>query len=83
MKLIYKDKEYDCVSVEKESNHIIIHTGKHEEGEEVIYHIYGDIDFDAVVLEGGSWAEPDEPGTDERSVWDELDAAYQEGVDSV
>jgi hypothetical protein len=27
--------------------------------------------------------EPEEPSTDDTNVWDELDAAYQEGVDSI
>ena len=65
MKLKYFGLEYDCVSVEKEDNHIIIHTGNYADGEEIVHHIYGDIDFDAVVLEGGTWAEPDTASTDD------------------
>ena len=57
MKLKYLDKEYECVSVGKEANKITIHTGVIEDDEEIIYQIFGDIDFDAVQLEGGTWTE--------------------------
>lgn len=65
MTLTFMGKTYECVSVEKEHNKIIIHTGKVEDGEEIIYHIYGDIDFDSVVLEGGTWTEPNTESTDD------------------
>ena len=55
MKLTYLGRTYECVSAEKKPNEIVIHTGKIEDGEEIIYHIYGDIHFDEVVLEGGTW----------------------------
>ena len=57
MKLTYLGRTYECVSAEKKKNEIVINTGKIENGEEIIYHIYGDIHFDEVVLEGGSWFE--------------------------
>ena len=57
MKLIYRDMVYECVSVEKKPNEIVIHTGEYEGDEEIILHIYGDINFDEVVLEGGTWTE--------------------------
>ena len=57
MKLTYLGKTYECVSAEKKQNKIVIHTGKIEDGEEIVYHIYGDIHFDEVVLEGGEWTQ--------------------------
>ena len=57
MKLTYLDMVYECVSVEKKPNEIVIHTGEYEGDEEIIFHIYGDINFDEVVLEGGTWTE--------------------------
>ena len=56
MRLTYLRKTYECVSAERKTNEIIIHTGKVEDGEEIVYHIYGDINFDDVVLEGGTWS---------------------------
>lgn len=56
MKLTYLGKTYDCVAVERKANEIVIHTGKAVDGEEIVYHIYGDINFDDVVLEGGTWS---------------------------
>ena len=57
MKLHYFGKSYDCVSVERKPNEIIIHTGNFtEDGEEIIYNIYGDIEFDAVIIEDGTWS---------------------------
>jgi hypothetical protein len=61
MKLTYLGETYECVSAEKKQNKIVIHTGKYEDGEEIIYHIYGDIHFDKVILEGGTWTVADEP----------------------
>ena len=61
MKLTYLGKTYECVSAEKKPNEIIIHTGKVEDGKEILYHIYGDINFDDVVLEGGTWTESSTP----------------------
>ena len=55
MKLTYNGKTYDCVSAEKKQNEIVIHTGKVMDGEDIVYHIFGDIKFDKVVLEGGTW----------------------------
>ena len=57
MKLTYLHNTYECVSAEKKHGTIVIHTGIVENGEEILYHIYGDIDFDAVILEGGTWTE--------------------------
>ena len=57
MKLMYLGRTYDCVSAEKKPSEIVIHTGIVEDGEEIVYHIYGDIHFDEVVLEGGTWTE--------------------------
>ena len=58
MKLIYRDVVYECVSAEKKQNEIVIHTGKYyDDGEEIVYQILGDINFDEVVLEGGTWTE--------------------------
>lgn len=57
MILTYRGRKYDCVSAEKRSNEIVIHTGEYVEDEEIIHHIYGDIDFDEIVLEGGTWTE--------------------------
>lgn len=58
MKLIYRDLVYECVSAEKKANEIMIHTGRYaEDGEEIFYQILGDINFDEVVLEGGTWTE--------------------------
>lgn len=57
MKISYLGKVYECVSVEKKLNEIIIHTGKVEDGEEAVYQICGDIDFSAVELDGGTWTE--------------------------
>lgn len=66
MKLTYLGKTYDCVSAERKPNEIIIHTGKVVDGEEIVYHIYGDINFDDVVLEGGTWSgETDTATTDD------------------
>lgn len=64
MVLTYLGKSYECVSVEKKPNEIVIHTGKVMDGEEIVYHIYGDIDFDAVVLDGGTWTESSETTDD-------------------
>ena len=57
MKLIYHGEVYECESVERRPNEIVIHTGRMVEGEEVILQICGDIKFDEVVLEGGTWTE--------------------------
>lgn len=64
MKLSYFGKTYECVSVEKKRNEIIIHTGEIVDGEEIIYQILGDIDFSAIELEDGTWTE--EPTDAER-----------------
>lgn len=62
MKISYLGKTYECVSAEKKPTEIIIHTGKYEDGEEIVYHIFGDIDFNAVTLEGGEFTiEDDKP----------------------
>ena len=67
MKLIYLGRTYECVSAEKKPSEIVIHTGIVEDGEEIVYHIYGDIHFDEVVLEGGTWSNSaTEPTSDER-----------------
>ena len=55
MKLIYLDETYECIAAKKKQNEIVIYTGNIVDGEEVVYHIYGDIDFDAVKIEGGEW----------------------------
>ena len=55
MKLTYLGNTYECVSAVKKSNEIIIHTGEIKDDKEVIYHIYGDIDFEFVTIEGGQW----------------------------
>ena len=61
MKLKYAGKIYDCVSATKEQNRIIIHTGNFtNDGKEIIYNIYGDIDFDAVIIEDGAWSNESE-----------------------
>ena len=66
MKLTYLGKTYECVSAEKKPNEIVIHTGNVVDGEEVVYHIYGDINFDEVMLEGGTWSNSaTEPTADE------------------
>ena len=83
MILRYLDLEYECVSAERVVNSIIIHTGRIEDNEEIIYQIVGDINFEAVVLEDGVWTETAPVPEFEVDVWDELDAAYQEGVDSI
>ena len=57
MTLTYKNMVYECVSAEKKPNEIVIHTGKIQDGEETVYHIYGDIDFGKVVLEGGEFTQ--------------------------
>ena len=58
MKLMYRDRVYLCASVEKKPNEMLIHTGKYDEdGEEIFYQILGDIRFDEVMLEGGTWTE--------------------------
>lgn len=57
MTLTYMGVTYECVSAEKKTSEIIIHTGKFEDGEEITYHIYGDIDFESVILDGGTWTE--------------------------
>lgn len=66
MKLIYRDRVYACVSAEKKSNEIIIHTGETVDDEEIFYQILGDINFDEVVLEGGTWTENFEPTSEQR-----------------
>ena len=57
MKLTYRNNSYECVKAVKSNSGIAIHTGRVEDGEEIIYHIYGDINFDEVVLEGGTWTQ--------------------------
>ena len=57
MKLSYLGKTYECVAAEKKPSEIVIHTGKIEDGEEVVYHIFGDIHFNEVKLEGGEWTQ--------------------------
>ena len=83
MILRYLDLEYECISAERVGNSIIIHTGKIEDNEEITYQIVGDINFEAVILEGGTWLETGSAAKPETDMWDELDIAYQEGVDSV
>ena len=53
----YRDLQYECESVEKLDNHLIIHTGKYEDNEEIVYQIFGDIDFNDVQIDGGSFVE--------------------------
>lgn len=66
MKLTYRNNSYECVKAVKSNSGIAIHTGRVEDGEEIIYHIYGDINFDEVVLEGGTWSNSaTEPTADE------------------
>lgn len=67
MKVTYLGKSYECVSAVKKPTEIVIHTGKYEDDEEIVYHIFGDIDFGAVVLEDGEWAveEPKEETADD------------------
>lgn len=57
MKLIYHGDTYECVSAEKKENEIVIHTGEYLDGEEIICQIAGNINFDEVILEGGTWTE--------------------------
>lgn len=70
MKLKYLGKEYDCVSVEKEANKITIHTGVIENNEEIVYQIFGDINFNAVELEGGTWSSTSTQLTNEERITD-------------
>ena len=66
MKLTYRNNSYECVKAVKSNSGIAIHTGRVEDGEEIVYHIYGDINFDEVVLEGGTWSNSlTEPTADE------------------
>ena len=60
MKLIHRGNVYECASAEKKPSEIVIHTEKYVDGEEIIYHIYGDINFDEVVLEDGTWTKQTE-----------------------
>ena len=57
MTLTYGNRVYACLWAEKKPNEIVIHTGKIQDGEETVYHIYGDIDFEKVVLEGGEFTQ--------------------------
>ena len=57
MKFLYNNKEYECARAVKSRNHIAMYSGKMEDGEEVIYHIYGDINFDAIEVVSGEWEE--------------------------
>lgn len=75
MKLIYLGKTYECASAEKKPNEIVIHTGRYEDDEEIIYHIFGDIDFDSVILEGGTWTEEAEAQPSEAERIAELEEA--------
>ena len=51
----YRDLIYECASVEKKDNEILIHSGIFEDDEEIIYQICGCIDFSEVEMDGGSW----------------------------
>lgn len=73
MKLTYLGNTYECVSAEKKPNQIVIHTGEIVDDEEVIYYIYGDIDFDAVALEDGEWTQET---TDAERIKELEDALY-------
>lgn len=63
MKFLYLGKMYECVRAIRSKNHIAIYTGKIEDSEEVIHHIYGDINFDAVEMVDGVWEE--QPSTED------------------
>ena len=68
MKLTYLGNTYDCITAEKKVNEIVIRTGKYENGEEIIYHVFGDIDFDAVTLDGGGWSNENPTPTPEERI---------------
>lgn len=58
MRIKYLEKEYECRSAKKDKSGLTIYTGQYfEDGEEIIYQIFGDIDFDAVLVEGGELIE--------------------------
>lgn len=78
MTLKYAGKIYDCVSATKEQNRIIIHTGNFtNDGEEIIYNIYGDVDFDAAVIEGGTWSNESEQQLTEAERITQLEEALE------
>lgn len=58
----YLDKEYECRSAKKDKSGLTIYTGQYlEDGEEIIYQIFGDVDFGAVFVEGGKIIEETTP----------------------
>lgn len=63
MKFLYNDKEYECARAVKSKNHIAMYSGKVEDNEEIVHHIYGDIDFNSIEVVDGEWEE--QPSTDD------------------
>lgn len=57
MKFLYNNKEYECARAVKSKNHIAMYSGKVEDNEEVVHHIYGDIDFNSIEVIDGEWEE--------------------------
>ena len=58
MRIKYLEKEYACRSAKKDKSGLTIYTGQYlEDGEEIIYQFFGDIDFGAVLVEDGELME--------------------------
>lgn len=58
MRIKYLEKEYVCRSAKKDKSGLTIYTGQYlEDGEEMIYQLFGDIDFGAVLVEDGELME--------------------------
>lgn len=86
MKVKIDGVAYDCVTAKRTKAEVILTVAGLDEKEYDRVFSGGNIVENAEVTEGeweyDFYAEP-EPMPSEDSVWDELDAAYQRGVDSV
>lgn len=79
--------DYECRAAKREKNSITLYSGKYDDEGKEYTTTFVNMSIEKAYVIDGEWeydfyAEP-EPMPSEDSVWDELDAAYQKGVDSV
>lgn len=81
MKLLFMGEEIICARAVKDESSGVV-TAFSDSGA-VVFQAKKVTDFSLFTLEDGAWADAETEPTATASVWDELDAAYQKGVDSV
>lgn len=81
--------DYECRAARRDKNSITLYLGKYDENSNELTTAFVNMSIEKAYVIDGEWeydfyAEPEPiPSGDDSSVWDELDAAYQKGVDSV